>query len=196
MKQLKMQAIVAERKEERALPQGYAYEKFGGSLKDIRDWEAIIEESFGACPNAEGYFQASIAQYLDCVPTQDVWFVVNEKGERVATITTITHKDGSGYVHMVGAKSSEQGKGLGHSMARYALKVFATRGVERVVLTTDDFRFAAIKTYLGAGFIPVIYHDDESDMYARWDLVLKKLGYAQVKRIEKNQFEFGGERKI
>ena len=183
MQQLKMQAVTAERKEERALPQGYMFEKFNGSEKDIADWKLIINEAFMPSDGPDSCYHLAIEVYPDCVPTRDIWFITNERNEHVATITTITHKDGSGYVHMVAARESERGKGLGHSMARYALKVFADRGVEKVILTTDDFRLAAVKTYIDAGFNPVIYQDPDSDMNVRWDAVLEKLGYTQVKRI-------------
>ena len=183
MQQLKMQAFTADRAEERKLPLGYFFEGFNDSEKDVADWKAIMSESpFLALEDPDACYQAMIVKFPDCNPKQDIWFVCNEKGERVASITMITHSDGSGYVHMVKAKLSEQGKGIGHAMVRYALRVFAERGVDRVVLTTDDFRVAAIKTYLDAGFVPVIYKDPESDMQQRWDAVLKKLNY-DVQRI-------------
>ena len=183
MQQLVMEAITAERKEERNLPEGYRYEVFNNSEKDIADWKTLMMENPAPPDGADSCYHLMIEVYPDVVPDKDIHFISNEKGERVATITTITHKDGSGYVHMVKAKASERGKGLGHAMAGYALRVFAERKVDRVVLTTDDFRLPAIKTYLDAGFLPVIYHDPESDMDARWNEVLKQLNYPDVKRI-------------
>lgn len=183
MKQLLMEAATMERAKERELPIGYSYERFDGSDKDIADWKAITVEVFAPVDGPDACYHAAIETYPDCIPLQDVHFVVNENGERVATITTITHKDGSGYVHMVGARESERGRGIGHSMARYAMKIFAERGVSRVTLTTDDFRLAAIKTYLDAGFKPVLWEDPESDMNARWDAVLEKLGYTHIEKL-------------
>lgn len=183
MKQLVMEAITAERAAERALPDGYTYERFDASLRDIDDWKAITMEPPALARSFESCYRESIEEYPDCIPMRDVHFVSNESGERVATITTITHADGSGYVHMVKAKASEHGRGLGHAMARHALQIFAERGVERVLLTTDDFRLAAIKTYLDAGFRPVIVEDPASDMNARWDSVLNTLNYADIPRI-------------
>ena len=184
MKQLMMEALIAERAAERPLPEGYTYEGFDGSERDIADWKRITMEPPALARDLESCYRKSIEDYPDCVPMRDVHFISNASGERVATITTITHADGSGYVHMVKALESERGKGLGHSMARYALRIFAERGVERAVLTTDDFRIAAIKTYLDAGFRPVIMEDPASDMNSRWDAVLAKLGYTNVQRIE------------
>jgi mycothiol synthase len=183
MKQLVMEARTAERAAERALPDGYFYESFDGSPRDIADWKAITMEPPALARDYDTCYREDIEHYPDCIPTRDVHFISDASGARVATITTITHADGSGYVHMVKALARAQGLGLGHSMARYALRIFAERGVERVVLTTDDFRLSAIKTYLDAGFRPVILHDPESDMNARWDSVLNTLNYADVPRI-------------
>ncbi len=179
-----MQASTANRAEEKKLPDGYRYESFNGSGKDIADWKSIMGElPVLGLEDPDACYQSMIVEYPDCQPNRDVHFICNEKGERVASITTITHADGSGYVHMVKAKADQQGKGIGHAMARYALRVFAERGVQKVVLTTDDFRLAAIKTYLDAGFLPVIYEDPESDMEKRWAVVLRNLNYKQVEYI-------------
>ncbi len=183
MQQLVMEALVSERKEEKKLPVGYCYERFNGSEKDVADWKTIIMEPPGSPSGPDLCYQRMILNYPDCVPEKDIHFISNAEDIRVATITTITHADGSGYVHMVKAKLSERGKGLGHAMADYALRIFAERNVERVVLTTDDERLPAIKTYLDAGFLPVIYHDPDSDMEVRWNKILLKLNYEQVKRI-------------
>ena len=185
MRQLVMEAQTAERALERALPEGYTYESFDGSARDIADWKAITMEPPALARDYDTCYRDSIENYPDCIPVRDVHFISNASGVRVATITTITHADGNGYVHMFKALASEQGRGLGHAMARYALRIFAERGVASVVLTTDDFRLSAIKTYLDAGFCPVILPDPASDMNARWDAVLEKLGYTDVPRIER-----------
>ena len=58
-------------------------------------------------------YHRMIEIYPDLNKKTDIHFIENEDGERVETITTITHKDNTGYVHMVKAKQSERGKGLG-----------------------------------------------------------------------------------
>ena len=183
MMQLVMEAETAKRKEERPLPDGYRYAPFCGTPADVADWKRIIMEKPAPPDGADSCYHLMIEIYPDCVAERDIHFIENPNGERVATITTITHKDGTGYVHMVKAKESERGRGLGHAMARYALRVFEERGLSRVILTTDDYRLPAIKTYLDAGFRPVIYHDPESDMAARWEAILTGLGYSDVETI-------------
>jgi len=183
MMQLVMEAETTKRKQERALPDGYRYESFRGTPEDVDDWKTIIMEEPAPRDGADSCYHLMIETYPDCVAQNDIHFIENEKGERVATITTITHKDGTGYVHMVKAKESERGKGLGHAMAGFSLRVFEERGIERVILTTDDFRIPAIKTYLDAGFKPVIYRDCENELNERWDSILQKIGYTNVEKI-------------
>ncbi|MBQ6947399.1 MAG: GNAT family N-acetyltransferase [Clostridia bacterium] len=99
------------------------------------------------------------------------YFVLLE-GAPVATITVICdYTTKAGYIHMVACKPACRGKGIGHllnSIAVYALK---KEGMETARLTTDDWRLAAIKTYLKAGFVP----DTESkpDFKERWEKIMK-----------------------
>ena len=79
-----------------------------------------------------------------------------------------------------------RGKGIGHAMLRYALQMLEARGCTYSVLTTDDFRLAAIKTYLDAGFVPVIEQDPESDVRMRWEKVLAELHYARDIQFKEN----------
>jgi len=48
------------------------------------------------------------------------------------------------------------------------------------LISTDDFRLPAIKTYLDAGFRPVLWSDPDSDQRGRWDAVIAALGYEPV----------------
>ena len=138
---------------------------------------------------ANSCYHLMIEIYEDLNKAEDIWFVENNKGERVGTITTITHQDNSGYVHMVKAKESERGKGLGQAMAQYSLKVFEDRGIDNIILTTDDYRLPAIKTYLDAGYLPVVYGERDNEINKRWDKVLENLNYPEVQRLERNKDE-------
>ena len=185
MEQLVMIARSPYANKKYKLPQGYRFVGFNGSERDIADWKTIIVEPPTPPDGADSCYHLMIEIYPDVVPEKDIHFIENPDGVRVATITTITHKDGSGYIHMVKAMQSERGKALGHCMAEYALDVFHERGVESVILTTDDFRLPAIKTYLDAGFLPVVHGDDNSEVNQRWDAVLDKLQYPNVDRVWK-----------
>lgn len=178
MKQLKM-ARDNSPVEKRALPEGYSYEFFDGSDKAINDWLEIVANGLMGDSRVEA-FHACITNYPDAVPEKDLFFVVDPNGRRVATSTSIKHANGEGYVHMVANIPECRGLGIGHAMLSFGISILLERGCEKTVLTTDDFRLAAIKTYLDGGFKPVLWNDDESDMKARWDAVIKELGYTKT----------------
>ena len=81
----------------------------------------------------------------------------------------------TGYVHMVCALPEHRGRGLGRLVTLAALRYMRERGDEDVLLETDDFRLAAIKSYLGLGFVPVYKEDPASDHVARWSAVFERL---------------------
>ena len=70
------------------------------------------------------------------------------------------------------SKEKFRGRGFGTLLNNLALKVLKDEGMETAYLTTDDWRVPAIKSYLRAGFRPVI-PDDETD--ARWKAVFEKI---------------------
>lgn len=176
MQQLKM--ICNNRKGlARALPEGYHYEMYQGTQEQIQDWIEICATGQLLAQNNYAEFERLILNYPDLVPEEDVFFVVDASGKRVATSAGVCESNGEGYVHMVGALPECRGKGIGHAMLFHSLELCEKKGCNKFVLTTDDFRLAAIKTYLDAGFVPVIYFDADSDMRARWDAVIEKMNY-------------------
>lgn len=184
MEQLVMQASAPYKPMTRRLPAGYRFVLFDESERDIADWKAIMMDPPAPQDGVDSCYRLMIDTYEDIDKKSDVHFIENAQGERVATVTTITHRDRSGYVHMVKAKQSERGKGLGQAMAQYVLRIFEQRGIDTIVLTTDDFRLPAIKTYLDAGFLPVVHGTKDSEINKRWDAVLQNLNYPCVERIE------------
>jgi mycothiol synthase len=78
----------------------------------------------------------------------------------------------AGYVHYVGARSSERGKRLGEAVTRRVLAHFAADGLHQAVLETDDFRLPAIWTYLRLGFVPEPRVPGD---VVRWSRVLSNL---------------------
>ncbi len=77
----------------------------------------------------------------------------------------------TGWIHYVGADTDHSGKGLGYAMAWTVLDSAAKNGNRDAMLTTDDFRLAAIKTYLKLGFKPDSWHASHQ---ARWQAVLRQ----------------------
>lgn len=183
MKQLKMIRYSAPTAQ-RPLPAGWSYARYAGTEEEISDWVAICREGlFGEKCNRES-FAKYIERWRDLRPEEDLFFVLDAEGRRVATTAYVTYADGTGYLHCVGSLPQTRGQGVGHAMLSHALEIGEARGMPHTILTTDDFRLAAIKTYLDAGFLPVLYEDPDSDMRARWDHVLAELKYRAVEYIE------------
>ena len=161
------------------LPEGYHYAFYKGTEQEIDDWLEICSNGLISDKN-RAIFEKAITNHPDLVPEQDLFFVTDETGKRVATSAGIQKSNGDGYIHMVAALPECRSKGIGRAMLSFALSLLSDRGCHKIILTTDDHRLAAIKTYLDAGFKPVIYSDEQDDMKLRWDEVIKNLGYKKA----------------
>jgi len=168
----------------RPFPEGYSYKMFTDTPEEIADWVDISRKGdlIGETDGAE-CFDRDVRNFPDADAKEDCFFIVDKDGRRVATSTVVDHKEGFGRVHMVAALPEMRGKGIGHAMLAVSLTLLEARGVSHIVLKSDDWRLAAVKTYLDAGFRPVIFHDPESDMEARWDKILENLNYGKVEYV-------------
>lgn len=162
----------------RQLPVGYVFVSYSGQKEQVNAWLELCYDTL--IPEKDAvWFERSIVEYQDLIPPRDLFFVQQvSSGKLVATTAAVCH-GAQGYVHMVAADPCVRGKGIGHAMLAHSLEQLAALGCTHTVLTTDDFRLAAIKTYLDAGFCPVLVLDPESDMKARWDAVLEALKYTR-----------------
>lgn len=167
----------------RPLPDGYRCAFFAGTDAEINDWVTICRHGLLPENGGKECFDSCIMQYPDLIPEKNLFFVIDPSGRRVATSAAVSHPNGEGYLHMVAALPECRGKGIGHAMLSFALEIMESAGCTHAVLTTDDFRLPAIKTYLDGGFRPVLYHDPESDMKERWDAVIAALKYEPVDYI-------------
>ena len=101
-------------------------------------------------------------------------FLAEIDGEVVGTATGYFNGDGkSGTVHMVSVLDKARGRKLGRAVCGRVLQYLKENGFTQIVLTTDDFRIPAIKTYLSLGFQPV---QNNEEMRRRWGAILSRLG--------------------
>ena len=169
--QLCMERKDLENLEEIRLPEGYSLRSFESG--DESSWETIIAESFGREDNPDKF-----SQLMDKDPAfkpERVLFIIYN-GEPVATASAwYKEKFGidTGNIHMVGVRPGHQGKGLGYLINLAALHRFALEGRNWAILETDDFRLAAIKTYIRLGFTPLLVHENQGK---RWDKIYSILG--------------------
>ena len=135
------------------------------------DWETLIERSFGS----HFGFDSSLTSRKGYKP-EHVFYL--SRGKKELATTSAIEKDefpGEGWLHMVGVDPDARGMGLSLSIVAAALRSFRERGFNSVMLSTDDFRIPAIKTYLRLGFNPVMSHESHE---ARWAAIMEKLSSA------------------
>ena len=164
------------------LPKGYKCTKYTGTEEEIADWLKICKN--GLIPEDSGreVFESTILNFSNINPYEDLFFLVNAQGQRVATVCAINNFCGSGVggVHMVSVLDSERGNGLGHALCRIAETKLCYAHVPMAQLTTDDWRKGACKAYLKAGWYPVNHKDD---MVKRWTDVITALGIESVQML-------------
>lgn len=118
------------------------------------------------------------------VREENVFFVCDETGQPVATATAKLLDDDAckgfpptanplGYLHYVAALPVCRGKGAGSAVTAQVLRRLAELGYPDCVLTTDDPRLAAIRSYLRLGYLPVLRGEG---MRQRWQIVIGLLG--------------------
>lgn len=98
-------------------------------------------------------------------------FFLKEYSQPSAT-AAVQLEENRAVVHMVATHPYAAGKGFGKYVVDAALKCIRDTGMKVAELLTDDFRLAAIKTYLELGFEPVI---EDEEMEGRWKAVMEKL---------------------
>ena len=97
------------------------------------------------------------------------------EGEKVLATATAAERDdypGEGWFRMIASDPEVRGKGLGKLICLAALHSLKERGYNSAVLSTDDNRIPALKTYLSLGFEPIYFHESHED---RWKNVIEKI---------------------
>lgn len=188
MRQLKMLRPSAPVKP-RALPEGYTFALYGGTEAEVTRWldmcyrGQLLPENPPEGRVYRDWFEVMVVNWEGLHPAEDLLFVLDPAGAPAATLCAVKQDDGQGYIHMVTTRPDCRGMGIGHATLALGLTMLEERHCPHAYLTTDDFRLAATKTYLDAGFRPVLWPDPESDQRARWDAVIAALGYEPVEYL-------------
>jgi len=164
------------------LPEGVTIRRFNGSDEDIDIWVDIAKHGLLAEDADRDDYIGTMLKHKD-LDTNNI-FIFEKDGASAATITPIIFKDkNQGYIHMVACKTEYRGIGIGSQLNNAAMKVLYDSCVPSAYLTTDDFRLAAIKSYITADFFPVLFADD---MEERWCKILKQLNIESVDAVDAN----------
>jgi len=117
-----------------------------------------------------------VAAVLERALPEGVFFVENRQGRLVATACALHHPGrlhpSGGELGWVAVDPVYRRQGLGTAVCLAAVKRLLQAGYRRIYLLTDDWRLAAIKTYLRLGFFPFCYRPG---MKPRWQEVARQL---------------------
>ena len=153
------------------IPDGCEIKRFTELDGALDAWLDIVQYGLSDGRKDAGYYKSVMLDWPDY--SEDKNFFIVSDGEPAATLTVVCHPENmEGYIHMVACKEKFRGRGFGTLLNNLALKVLKDEGMETAYLTTDDWRIPAIKSYLRAGFVPVI---PDVDMDARWKAVFEKI---------------------
>ena len=177
MAQLKMYRFAGTPYTAHPLPEGYTVSNYKDE-NDKMPWVRCCQNGMLKDDAGPEDFDKRItarAPYLD--PYRDLFFI-DYGGEHIATITAYKNEKGIGDVHMVAVRSDFRGKGLSNVLSDIALRhLDEDLKVPYSYLTTDEWRVAAVKSYLTAGFLPVDY---DAGMPERWEKILETYGIDSI----------------
>lgn len=161
---------------------GFSVRQFTGSDADVDLWLAICKNGLAQPEDGREKYENSMLKHEGYRVT-DTYFILYD-GKEVATFTVIVYDDKkTGNLHMVAAVPEIRGRGVGSYMAAIAKAMFYQRGCRRADLLTNEFRVPAVRSYLSAGFLPVLH---EADMEERWNRWLTENGYHDVRAVDEN----------
>ena len=153
------------------LPDGYLLRL----CQDEDDWAALAATLAAAFEDP--WDLARVRSELTGASDVNAIYIVSWQGKPIATASSRNFLDrfpGSGYVHWMGTHPSHMRKGMAAALLARLLQDFVERGYRNAILETDDFRIAAIKSYLKFGFIPV-YDVMGEDHRRRWSHIFQRL---------------------
>jgi len=155
---------------EAAVPAGYR----------LRQYRQEDKEAYLRLMHRAGFLKWD-EQNLDWMLTMILpggFFVIEQVASGAVVATAMaTHRPSHRYpfggeLSWVAGDPDHAGKGLGLAVCAAVIRRFLDAGYRCMYLQTDDFRLAAIKTYLRLGFAPL---RDDAEMDGRWKDVLSKL---------------------
>jgi len=172
-RQLCMRRATLDDLPEIALPDGY-------SLRASREgngryWARIPREASRDESFDESRFHREMKAHPAYRPER-IFFVCAPDGLPCGTASAYRQEQfgqGTGYLHWIGVCPEHAGKRLGEAASLAALYRFRLEELSTAFLQTDDFRPAAIKTYLRLGFLLSIGHESHP---ARWAAARAELG--------------------
>ena len=121
--------------------------------------------------------------YVDCILPDGLFVARHASGEPIGAIGAIHNPRGSRFYFPGGGElgylvvhPSHRGLGLGRALVDAALGRLRGGGYRTIWLGVQDHRLSAIRTYLGAGFVPFLHPPYPDALGERWSAVFDRLG--------------------
>ncbi len=111
----------------------------------------------------------------DPLPRESIWFATLDD-QPIAAANAYAYKDATGTFSKLGwvcAAPEHRGHGLAYVVSLAVMQYARNAGHCYMFLNTEDFRLAAIKTYLRLGFKPVILDESQEP---RWSQIKREIG--------------------
>ena len=153
-----------------------AYELDAIPNERLAEARAVIELD-GALTNAQW------ESFADRV-LPDGLFVARERssGEAIGTVSAVHnprggrfHFPGGGEIGYLVVAELHRGRGVGSALVAAAVRRLRAAGYRHIWLGVQELRLPAIRTYLGAGFLPFLHPPDPDELEARWARVFGEL---------------------
>ena len=171
--QLRMQFRAFAALQPVSLPPGYTLATL--VEREVSEWGAVLHATgqLGAWDLARA--ERCLDDPRPVVP--EGTYLILHRDRAVATACTVlpTPAEPRAELGWVAVAPAHQGHGLGLPVCRAVLWYARSRAWPVAILNTDDWRLAAIKTYLRLGFEPELTHDSHD---ARWREIRRRLAAA------------------
>ena len=171
----------------KAAPDGVSVRTYNGTKEDMQLWIDMCKCGILGPDAGEKEYHECITKDTRIDPLNDI-YMFELDGRVAATITAVIDRETKiGTVHMVDSFEWARGRGIGSYMMFVVLNRLVSEGMEWIQLTTDDFRIAAIKSYIRQGFLPV---NNDSDMEERWSKILAEIGMDEIEMLNLDFTEY------
>lgn len=144
--------------DEPCLPKGYRFVNYKDG--DKTSWIDIEISAKELKDREQGLtvWDRYYARWESILPER-MFFIENAAGEKVATATaafdTFKEDDGiTGWLHWVGVRKEDQGKGLARPLIAHTLNHLIRLGYRKGHITTQTTTWVAARLYLDYGFLP------------------------------------------
>ena len=153
-----------------ALPPDYLVRPFHED--DRKPWIALMRAA-----GFEGWSHDHLRQALSMALPDGIFFIEHCPTRALVAIAMAGHRSTElhpfgGELGWVAVSPEHRGRHLSAIVSSEATKRFLSAGYREIYLATDDWRVAAIKTYLGLGYVPFLW---ASYMEERWRLVCRNI---------------------